>query len=185
MSESIYVKLDDPVSISISELCKRANETINKLLNQKGSIALDIKFVDTYGAEFHDALSPNILVGSFVEENYIKGGCNFSYALNEYWEFYGSEVPFYEFDFGGFRLDADSILTAVCISVLVAFASITSVNFITDTGGVFSSKDKLDDLMAISKIESEFSVRLDLPLQEAISQFYSHLPRLHSVVKRP
>lgn len=171
MSNSLIVRLPEPLTIPVDKLVNEASRTARILLCQEDSFKFDMFFTTTDSEEHLSALSISSSGYLFEEVKYLDCGSFFYYDLDEYSELYLGR-KFYQLCIMDIPKEKDTLWPLVCVSLAIAVANLSFQSVFIDYEGFCSLKEdevNVEDFMKLANPHF-------LPLDEAMAYFYGKLP---------
>jgi hypothetical protein len=170
MSNSLLVRLPEPLTISVDKLVNEASRTARILLCQEDSFKLDMFFTKTDSEAHLSAISISSS-GYLFEVKNLDCGSYFFYKLDEYSELYLGR-KFYQLCIMDIPEEKDTLWPLVCVSLAIAVANLSFQSVFIDEDGFWSLKEDEVNVEDFIKLANPHF----LPLDEAMAYFYGKLP---------
>lgn len=173
MSISLSVYFTEPMTIDVASFSVRTNEIFNFLLGRR-SESLNITVQNSEGFDIKEIEPDTAEVYRFIETDMMCSGGYILYAPNEYWQYHGDKM-FYDFCVTEINFDYKSALFAIELSMLIAVAQYSEVEFLNDTHGFFC-KEKEDRVNIKDILDSRLPPNSG-EVEEALALFYGKIKR--------
>ncbi|PIT47595.1 hypothetical protein [Snodgrassella alvi] len=165
MSVSLSIFFTKPMKIEVHRLSLHAQKIFNFLLGETKQ-PLNISIQNSEGQEVK-IIEPDNKIYRFIENMLLGEGGYILYMLDEYWE-YHSDKEIYEFSITEIHFNNESFLFVVQLSILIAVAQISGVDYLNDTHGLFketkNDKVKIEDLLNLRVNANIYSINESLKL---------------------